>query len=139
MIERDIQSLLDVPGLVRKQEADQVLDKVRRVRGSNRDTRGREGLTDAELNKYLIDDQDLLWLECERVGVLTRTTSVLVILSCLVSYVLALVHCQHGHLGVTRTVSLLGTHSTGRACVEMLANMSYHAVADVGNRHVASV
>ena len=60
MIERTIQSLQDAPRLVEMQGADPLLGKVRRVLGSRGGTREQEGLTDAELNKYLIDDQNLL-------------------------------------------------------------------------------
>ena len=81
MIERAIQSLQDVPRLVEMQEEDPLLGKVRRVLGSRECTRGQEGLTDAELSKYLVDDQNLLWLKCARVGVLARKTSVLVFLA----------------------------------------------------------
>ena len=69
--------------------------------------REQEGLTDAELKKYLIDNQSLLWLECERIGVFARKMSVLAVPQCSVPDLLALVHCQHGHLGVARTLSLL--------------------------------
>lgn len=58
--------------MARKQAADQLHGKVGRVLGMKVDTRAREGLTDAELKSYLMDDKDLLWLEWESVGVLTR-------------------------------------------------------------------
>ena len=46
------------------------MGKVRQVLGSRRDISEREELTDAELNKYLTKYHNLLWLECERFGVL---------------------------------------------------------------------
>ena len=72
MIERDIQSLQDVSHLVEMQGADPLWGKVRRALGSRGRTSEQEGLTDTELNKYLVDDHNLLWLEYERVGVLAR-------------------------------------------------------------------
>ena len=91
------------------------MGKVRRVLGSKGGTREQEGLTDAELNINLIDDQNLLWLECERVGVLARKTSVFAVPQCLVPDLFALVHGQHGHPGVPRTLPLLRDrlHSPG--------------------------
>ena len=91
------------------------MGKVRRVLGSKGGTREQEGLTDAELNINLIADQNLLWLECERVGVLARKTSVFAVPQCLVPDLFALVHGQHGHPGVPRTLPLLRDrlHSPG--------------------------
>ena len=54
-------------------------------------TSEQEGLADAELSKYLVDDQNLLWLECECVGVSARKTSVLAVPQCLVPD-LSLIH-----------------------------------------------
>ena len=75
--------------------------------GSRGDMSEQEGLTDAELNKDLSDDQNLLRQESERVGLLARKTSILAIPHCLEPHLLALVHCQHGQPRVTRTLSLL--------------------------------
>ena len=58
VVERAIQSLQHVSRLVEMQGADPLLGKVRRVLGSRGGTREQEGLTDAELNKYLIYDQN---------------------------------------------------------------------------------
>ena len=43
----------------------------------------------------------------ERSATLVRRTSVFAMPSCLVSDLLALIHCQHGHPGVVRTLALL--------------------------------
>ena len=64
-------------------------------------------MTKEVVNRYLIDDESLLWLEMERSATLVRRTSVLAIPSCLVSDLLALIHCHHGHPGVARTFALL--------------------------------
>ena len=64
-------------------------------------------MTKEVVSRYLIDDQSLLWLEMERRAPLVRRTLVLAIPSCLVSDLLALIHCQHGHPGVARALALL--------------------------------
>ena len=75
--------------------------------GSREDKSEQEGLTLAELSEDFLDNQNLLWHERKCVGVLARETSVLAIPHVLEPHLLALVHCQYGHPGVTRTLSLL--------------------------------
>ena len=105
-IELAIRSLQDVPQLVRMHEADPFLNKGRQALFGQRNRAGANGLTKEVVNRYLIDNQSLLWLEMERSATLVRRTSVLAIPSWLVSDLLALIHCQHGHLGVARRLAL---------------------------------
>ena len=120
----------------RDRKQNPLLGKVRRVLGSRGDMREQGGLTDVELNKFLIDDQNLPLLECERVGVLARKTTVLVVPHCLVPDLLALVHCQHGHPGVTRTLSLL--RDRFHCLIGIREITCCHAGADAASGHVAS-
>ena len=85
VIERAIRSLQDVPRLVRMQEADPFLNKVRQSLFGQGEIAGMDGLTKKVVNRYLVDDQSLLWLEMERNATLVRRTSALAIPSCLVS------------------------------------------------------
>ena len=80
-------------------------------------TSEQEGLADAELSKYLVDDQNLLWLECECVGVSARKTSVLAVPQCLVPDLLASGNCQHGHPGRLGRCRCCETHSNRQVCV----------------------
>ena len=83
--------------------------------GSREDKSEQEGLTLAELSEDFLDNQNLLWHERKCVGVLARETSVLAIPHVLEPHLLALVHGQHGHPGVPRTLPLLRDrlHSPG--------------------------
>ena len=114
MVERDIDALRDVPGLVRLQKNDSLLGKVREAIGGEGGTTGRGRLGEKEVARYLLDDQGLVWYELERRGILARRMSVLAVPRGLVADLLSLVHCQHGHPGVEhghpgveRTFSLL--------------------------------
>ena len=74
------------------------------------------GLGEKEVVRYPLDDQDLVWYEVEQSGILARRTSILAVPGVWVADVLTLVHRQHGHPGVGRTLSLLrdGFHWSGR-------------------------
>ena len=93
MIQRALQALRDVPHLVRIQTSDPFLGKVRRALCSQRGASEQKDLTDTDMNRCLIDDQSLLWLEIELSGALVGRTAVLAIPSCLVSDMLALIQC----------------------------------------------
>ena len=107
VVERAVDALRDVPGLVRLQKEDALLGKDREARGGEGETRGGELRGETEVVRYLTDDQNLVWHEVEQSGVLSRPTSVLAVPGVWVADVLALVHCQHGYRGVGRTLPLL--------------------------------
>ena len=54
-------ALRDVPGLVKLQKEDSLLGKVRSVLEGEVGTAGREQLGEAEVARYLLDDQGLVW------------------------------------------------------------------------------
>ena len=104
--------------------------------GSREDKSEQEGLTLAELSEDFLDNQNLLWHERKCVGVLARETSVLAIPHVLEPHLLALVHCQHGHPGVTRTLSLL--RDRFHCLIGIREITCCHAGADAASGHVAS-
>ena len=65
-IERAIRSLQDMPRLVRMQEAYPFLNRIRQALFGQGEIAGANGLTKEVVNRHLIDDQSLLWLEMER-------------------------------------------------------------------------
>ena len=107
VVDRAIAALGDVPGLVRMQRGDALLGKVGAALGGEGGPGGRGQMSEGKAARYLLDDQGLVWYELEQRGILVRRTSVLAVPRVLVADLLALVHCQHGHPGVGRTLSLL--------------------------------
>ena len=136
VIERAIQSLQDVPRFVKMQGADPLLGKARRVLGSRGGTREQEGLTDAELSQYVIGDQNLLWLECERVGILARKTTVLAVPQCPTA--------RPACFGTLPTwpprggSDVVAASSTGQECVGVREITCCRAGADAESGHVAT-
>ena len=107
VVERAIAALRDVPGLVRLQKGDTLLSRVREALGGESEQGGQSKMSEGEAARYLLDDQRLVWYELEQRGIPVRRTSVLAVPRSLVADLLALVHCQHGHPGVGRTLALL--------------------------------
>ena len=92
---------------MRLQKEGPLLGKVREALGGEVETGQGERMGKKEMVRYLLDDQDLVWYEVEQSGILARRTSAVVVPGVLVAYVLALVHCQHEHPGVGKTISQL--------------------------------
>ena len=100
MVERAIEALRDVSGLVKRQKKDSLLGKVREALGGEGGAEGQGQMSEAEVARYLLDDQWLVWYELEQRGILVRRTSVLAVPRLLVADLLAFVRCQHGNPGV---------------------------------------
>ena len=65
-------------------------------------------MTKEVVNRYLIDDESLLWLEMERSATLVRRTSVLAIPSCLLSDLLALIQPTQASRGLENVSVVAG-------------------------------
>ena len=105
--DRAIAALGDVPALVRMQRGDSLLGKVREALGGERRPGWRGQMSEGEVARYLLDDQELVWYEVEQRGILVRRTSVRAVPCVLVADLLGLVHCKHGNHSIGRTLFLL--------------------------------
>ena len=107
VVERAIDVLRDVPGMVRQQKNDPLLVQATEALGGENGTTGRGRLGEKEVTRYFLDDRGLEWYKLEQRGILARRTLVLAVPRGLVPNSLGLVNCQSRHPRVGRTFSLL--------------------------------
>ena len=79
VVEHAMDALRDVPGLVKLQKEDSLLGQVKIVLEEEGGAAGQQQLSEAEVARYLLDDQSLVRYELEERVILVRRKSALAV------------------------------------------------------------